>query len=380
MKIGILTQPLYTNYGGLLQAFALQMVLKQMGHEVLTIDKRLREESLFKKICSITKRFGFRIFCCKHTLIRVWPTIKEQNLIAQNTNRFISENIRITERIDSLKSFSLLKKNDFEAYIVGSDQVWRPEYSPCITNYFLDFIDKKENVKRIAYSASFGVDNWEFSSKLTEQCASFAKNFDAISVREDSAVRLCKEYLGVDANHVLDPTMLLPKEDYVKLVEKDNIPKSKGTLMAYVLDKSYENTEIIEKIAKELNLTPFSVMPEKTFSEVGKKCIEYCIFPPVTEWIRGFMDAAFVVTDSFHGTVFSIIFNKPFISIGNTRRGLTRFTSLLKIFGLEERLILSSNELTSEKINTTIDFTRVNQIKKKKRQLALMFLDKALNN
>jgi polysaccharide pyruvyl transferase WcaK-like protein len=380
MKIGILTQPLNTNYGGLLQNYALQTVLKQMGHKVWTVDRPISEIPIFIKFLSITNRLLLRILYLKPTLIRIWPTDKEHNIIAHNTNRFIKENISTTKKIGSLKRYAPLKYYNFSAYIVGSDQVWRPKYLPCITNYFLDFIDIKDRLKRIAYAASFGVDNWEFSPKQTTQCASLAKKFDAISVREDSAVRLCKEYLEVDAIHVLDPTMLLKREDYIKLVEKDNIPKSEGTLLTYVLDKSAENAEIIKRLAKIIDLTPFSVMPEKTFSEVGKRYIEDCIFPPVTEWIRGFMDADYVVTDSFHGTVFSIIFNKPFISIGNTGRGLTRFTSLLKMFGLEKRLILSSDELTLEIITDIIDFDRINQIWDNEQQRAYKFLDKALNS
>lgn len=380
MKIGILTQSLYTNYGGLLQAFALQFFLKQMGHEVRTVDRPISKIPLLIKVLSIVKRLFIRISFRKSTPIRVWPTSKERKIISQHTNRFVKENIVTTEKIDTWEKFSLLKKHGFEAYVVGSDQVWRPIFSPGVTHYFLGFLDKDDKVKRFAYAASFGVDNWEFSSKQTAQCAALAKSFDAISVREDSAVKLCKEYLGVDCIHVLDPTMLLTKEDYIKLVKKDNIPKIKGTLMTYVLDKSSDKKEIIQKVAKELNLILFSVMPNKTFLEAGKENIEDYIFPPVTEWIRGFMDADYIVTDSFHGTAFSIIFNKPFISIGNAGRGMTRFTSLLKMFGLEERLILSSDELTTEKINTPIDFARINQLLKTEQQQAFKFLDKSLKN
>lgn len=380
MKIGILTQPLRTNYGCLVQNFALQTVLKQMGHEVWTVNRDYRRLTILIKFLSIMKRLILSVSYRRSIVIRGWPTIKEQNIIAQNTSCFIKENIYTTERIYSSKKFSLIKRYGFNAYIVGSDQVWRPVYSPCLINYFLDFLNENDNIKRIAYAASFGVDNWELSSKQTNQCASLIKRFNAISVREYSAVKLCKEYLEVDAVHVLDPTMLLSKEDYMRLLKKDNIPKSKGALMTYVIDKSSENTKIIHKIAKELDLTPFSVMPKKTFSDVGKKYIEDCIYPPVTEWILGFIEADYVVTDSFHGTIFSILFNKPFISINNANRGMTRFTSLLKMFGLAERLILSSDELTSKKINTTINFARINYILEIERQRALRFLVEALNN
>jgi len=380
VKIAILTQPLSTNYGGLLQAYALQFVLKKIGHEVWTIDKQQIELPLSVKYLSISKRLVSRILHHNTNLIRVWATKREQNKIAKHTNIFINENINTTKKISSSNKLKFLKKHNFNAYIVGSDQVWRLEYSPFISNYFLDFIEKKNDAKRIAYSASFGVDEWEFSSKLTQKCASLAQKFDAISVREDTAIKLCKDHLDVEAIQVLDPTMLLKKEDYINLVEKDKISKSKGSLMLYVLDKSKENNEIIQIIVDELGLNPFLVMAKNSFYEVGKNKLEDCIFPPVTEWIRGFMDAEFVITDSFHGTVFSIIFNKPFISIGNKNRGLTRLTSVLKIFGLEERLILSKDELTIEKIKGDIDFEHVNRILETEKCNARMFLFNALNN
>jgi len=380
VKIGILTQPLHTNYGGLLQSFALQTVLKKMGHEVWTIDRPGRKSTLIVKSLSIIKRFLVKTIYHKSIIIRIWPTSKEKKVINKYMNNFIKENIRTTLKIDSVVKLSLLKKYQFDAYIVGSDQVWRPKYSPCITNYFLDFLDGVDKVKRIAYAASFGVENWEFTNKQTNQCASLAKRFDKISVREDSAITLCKKYLGVDAIHVLDPTMLLAKEDYMKLIEKSNIPYSEGFLMTFILDRSYEKDKIIKKAIKELNLNPFSVTPRNLFSEVGGNRIEDCIFPSVNEWIKGFIKADYVITDSFHGTVFSIIFNKPFISIGNSNRGMTRFTSLLKMFGLEERIIQSIDDLTLEKLQKPINFEYVNKTLKENQKRSFMFLINSLKN
>ncbi|BEG97879.1 polysaccharide pyruvyl transferase family protein [Bacteroides sedimenti] len=380
MKIGILTQPLQTNYGGLLQAYALQTVLKRMGYKAWTINRPYKKVSLLRRIFSYLKRMIFSAFKTKSYIIRVWPTDKESKLIAQNTNRFIKENIQVTEPIYSLNNFSSLKKYEFDAYIVGSDQVWRPSYSPNISNYFLDFLTEKDKVKRIAYAASFGVDNWEFNDIQTSLCAALAKKFDAISVREDSAKDLCKDYFGVKAELVLDPTMLCTKDDYIELIKKDSTPASKGTLMTYILDRSHEKEEIISKVAKEFDLLPFSTLPQSKYAEVGAKNIKHCIFPPVTEWLRGFLDASYVVTDSFHGTVFSIIFNKPFITIGNSERGITRFTSLLNMFGLEDRLISFPSELTKELMHKNIDYIRIEELLKNKRTSSLNFLSKVLKN
>jgi len=114
-------------------------------------------------------------------------------------------------------------------------------------------------------------------------------------------------------------------------------------------------------------------MQPKKFYDKERKGINDCVFPPVEEWIRGFIDAEFVVTDSFHGTVFSILFNKPFVSIGNKGRGLSRFTSLLKMFKLENRLIFNSEYCNLDNLNS-IDWERTNSILRDKREKSLRFL------
>lgn len=120
-----------------------------------------------------------------------------------------------------------------DAIIVGSDQVWRPDYSSCQPNYFLDFLPKDSKIRRISNAASFGGDNWDWSTELTARCAKLLQLFDAVSVREASGVRLCKEHFNVGAVNVLDPTMLLDPEDYIAIIGK---PKSgKGSCLTMCL-------------------------------------------------------------------------------------------------------------------------------------------------
>jgi hypothetical protein len=119
-------------------------------------------------------------------------------------------------------------------------------------------------------------------------------------------------------------------------------------------------------------------MPKSLFRDAGRKKISDCIYPPVTAWLRGFMDAEYVVTDSFHGMAFAIIFNKPFLALGNTKRGMTRFSSLVKLFGLEDRIILSADSHLTEKLYSPIDFHHVNEILKTKQLEAYKFLSDSL--
>ena len=223
-------------------------------------------------------------------------------------------------------------------------------------NYtFGQFLTGRVPINLLAYAASFGTDEWEYSKKQTKLCKELLKRFDAVSVREKSAVDLCMRHFAREAFHVLDPTMLLSADDYIRQFDLKSLPKSQGTLLCYFLDDSSAKKAVADKIAKETGLLMFNVNAkvEDWSIPVDKK-----IQPPVESWLKGFYDAEFVVTDSFHACVFSIIFNKPFIAIGNTKRGLSRFLSLLSIFGLENRLITSKYYDNANEVE--IDWNSVN--------------------
>ena len=376
MKIGILTQPLHSNYGGLLQNYALQQTLIRLGHEVETIDWE-GDSGLRETLYKMKVRVLHTLLPNKFPPLRYMPNDKERAIIQRNTNHFINTYINHTEAMHSYEEFvKQASKEKYDAYVVGSDQCWRPCYNAFISSMFLDFVQDKQ-VKRIAYAASFGTDKWEFTPQQTSVCAPLAKKFDMVSVREDSGVKLCEEHLGVNAVHVLDPTMLLTKEDYVQLIEKEKEPKSDGTLFNYILDPDARKSVFIQKVAKAKGLKAFQVLPKcqtetRTKDDV-KNRIEDCVFPGVTIWLRAFMDAEMIIVDSFHGMVFSIIFNKPFWAIGNVSRGMSRFISLLKMFHLEDRL-LDADLLDDVDFSKPIDWTMVNGILEEKRRECIFLL------
>lgn len=360
MKVGIITQPLRNNYGGLLQNYALQQTLKKLGHEAITLDQIDTPISKTRHIASLTKTFILKLFGKGADRKHPFKIDKKRAAyIRKYTQYFVDKYINHTQamyKTNDFRRFCIKKKID--VLIAGSDQVWRPSYNDNIYRSFFDFAEGVD-IKRYAYAASFGVDGWEFTEEQTTRCKKLIELFDAISVREESGINLCETYLNRKAVHVLDPTMLLDKEDYEELVYKENEPVSPGSLFTYILDESEEKTNIIENIAKSLDLVPFKVMPKKRVNKETIKQIEDCIYPPVTRWLRAFMDAEFVVCDSFHGAVFSIIFNKPFIVIANHKRGLSRFTSLLKSYGLEDRII-SENKNEMIAIDKNIDWDSIN--------------------
>lgn len=342
MKIGILTLPLHTNYGGILQAYALQTVLERMGHEVMVIDTPNMKAT--PSFLTMGKRIAKRALGKRVEIFLERRHNREYPIISQYIQPFIDKYIHRKE----ISSLHELRKENFDAIVVGSDQVWRPLYFTSlfktnIRNAYLAFAEDW-NIKRIAYAASFGTDDWEYTPKQTIACRELLRKFDAVSVREESGVQLCKEHFGVEAQHVLDPTMLLDKEDYIHLIETTETTKSKGTLLNYILDETPEKCSLMEQIAKDKGLIPFRVNSKV---EDRTAPLEERIQPPVEQWLRGFYDAEFVVTDSFHACVFSILFNKPFVVIGNKERGMARFSSLLRLFNLESRMIVNFDDFKS---------------------------------
>lgn len=348
MKIGILTLPLHTNYGGILQAYALQAVLERMGHDSRVIQRPWRKQIVWWKFpLQIVNRCIYRfVFGRKVALFSELKWNRNQAVIERNTKDFIDEYIH-THKI---KHISDIKETDFDAIVVGSDQIWRPKYYRLHYKYiedaFLSFT-KKWSLKRIAYAPSFGTDEWEYNQVETQKCSNLLQKFDAVSVREQSGVELCEKYLGrKDVQWVLDPTMLLNKEDYEHLIPQN--VKAPGDLMCYVLDANDEINNLIAKIANENDLKVFQAASDVDNVSLP---IERRIQPPVESWLAGFRDAKLVITDSFHACVFSILFHKPFIVIGNKNRGYSRFESLLNRFGLENRLIENASQYNQTMLN-----------------------------
>lgn len=352
MKIAILTQPLHNNYGGNLQNFALQRVLKDLGHEPVTIDRHPAATLRSKLKLGYFKRLLLHYLKGepKPSFNAYFISKKQQADIRQEISRFIDTHITKTPRLYSDREVrNAFSSHSFDAVIVGSDQVWRPMYSPNIYNYFLDFLQEDQDIKKISYAASFGTDEWEFTPEQTERCKELVQQFDLITVREKAAVNLVKDKFDKKAEFVLDPTLLLSKEDYKELFENKGLSKNKG-IYTYILDESDWKKQVVEFVRSELSLEQFSNQyDEQDFSQ--KK------IPSIESWIKGFADADFVITDSFHGTVFSIIFNKPFISLVNVDRGASRFESILGELGLIERLICDFNKDKVESmLYTNIDY------------------------
>ena len=210
--------PLHSNYGGILQSYALQTVLRRMGHEPVTLDIDpyiVHSLPWWKAIYKYPSRAIKKLWRPRTVIMRERKYNMDDKVIQKYTRQFVD---RYIHRV-LLQDAGTLRNDGYGAIVVGSDQVWRPRYfKGDIRDAFLRFA-KDWDVKRIAYAASFGTDEWEFTPEQTSDCAELLGRFDAVSVREDSGVGLCRKYLHTEAQHVLDPTMLLSAGDYTELIE-----------------------------------------------------------------------------------------------------------------------------------------------------------------
>lgn len=300
------------NYGGTLTYYALNRVLHKMGLTVLMIAKCSWDKDYKPQYDSVPYRFA----------------MKNYNI----SKNYTPETIHVLN--DHCKTF-----------ISGSDQLFNPtlwEYSG--PQYFLNYVSSKNNI--ISYASSFGngfVDN----KNLKIQMSYWLHRFDALSVRENYGKDICQEVFGLHADLVMDPVFLCDVEEYRKQAEKSGLKKEENYLLNFILDPNQEKRELILNISKKLNLPFINMLNAMDYDrnaeilnlENTKKNVD------IEEWLFYYMNSDFVITDSFHGTCFAIIFRKNFISLANYQRGERRFASLLEEVGLKDRLVYDLNEI-----------------------------------
>lgn len=363
MKIAILTQPLGHNYGGILQNYALQQILLKLSYKPITLEKDYRQYiTNLQLILELPKRIISK-YILRH---------RKHILSEKRNNEYLTRTRKqlypfIPKRINHLyiKDYNVINPFDYNAFIIGSDQVWRPIYNwERLDKMFLSFLPKDCTIKRIAYAASFGTDEWEYSDEQTAAYQELAQRFDAISVREDSGVVLCKNHFKVDATHVLDPTLLLDKGHYNKLCI--DIPSEKGYIYAYILDQTAEDKIRLEEFAKSKGL-------KLKICSADSSCTL-----TMEQWIAMFRDAEMVITNSFHGIIFSIIFNKEFYSLTHTDRGSGRIPSLFRQLGIPQSRIVSDIQNIPDRDSAPLDWDTTKKRINELQQHSIAFLRHAL--
>ncbi|WP_428410152.1 polysaccharide pyruvyl transferase family protein [Hyphococcus sp.] len=334
MKVGILTLPLHNNYGGMLQAAALYAYLSETGHQPVLLSKKFAKPYHVRLAGQVLRAIPGHDIGGTHSMeqerARHYPFLRAA----------MPERSPILHTLNDLQNY--VRRAGLDAVIVGSDQVWRPDYvgEEDTRVFFLDF---DASARKIAYAASFGKSVWTRPERLPE-IRRMLNDFDAVSVREVSGAELCRTELQRERCAVtLDPTLLVDLEFYDRIA-----PNGNAAAEPYVLNYVLDPAPAMQAAGKEALGAVGGGRKEKTISlDDGSKTVT------VPDWVNAFRGADFVVTDSFHGTIFSVLFGKPFVSIGNAERGLDRFTSLLGQLGLENRLVLNGDPESVRKIAAT---------------------------
>lgn len=358
------------NYGAVLQAAALENVVKGKGFTVKHIDfisspeKKTNPISIAKKI---SKQIG---------LTKLIKTILGKKIVIKHdvSNHEVFENFRKawinrTKRFDSLESLQN-ERLVFDAVIVGSDQVWRPAMYNRRNDYkvyFLSFLPS--TCKKISYAASFGVDYWEVTDKsVTSDIASLVHHFDAVSVREESGISICKNIFQKDSTHVLDPTLLAGTDFFDTIIASEvKIDSTPKQIVYYKLDVDDIFTSNIEQFGLYNNKEVTNIY----YNRVGNKFSYYT----VGQWLSNIKESEIVITDSFHCVCFCILYHKDFICCVNESRGLSRLKSLLMMLGIEDRICSSDdNFIETYKRLRPIDYTKVDEILSNERVLSEGFL------
>ena len=268
-----------------------------------------------------------------------------------------------------------------DSFVIGSDQVWRGRFGR-VPTYLLDFLPDDDRRMKVAYAASFGTDDLsEYSAELLTETRRLAQRLNHVSVRERSGVELCEKAWGVEALHVADPTLLLPPDTYRKLAA-ESVPTAQDNQFAtYILDKSRGVLSQVEIVSRALGVDAVSLLPADPTSiiEYRRHPKQYAR-PSVEQWLHAIGSARFVLTDSFHGTVFAILHNVPFITIVNRSRGAARFESLLGELGLVSRMIEPGEQIDQTLLAGRIDWDSVNSALCVMRENSMTYLARALRS
>lgn len=363
------------NYGGILQAWALQQALHDLGHDPRVDSTRSSQQSALRRFLKEARHFAIDRLCPAGLV----PARFVKGIAKREANRellrFPREHIRSVALYKGGGRVSREVLDLTEAFVVGSDQIWRTSYMD-VSSFLLDFLPEGRPAPRIAYAASFGVDTTEgFSPELTARTKELAQRFNAVSVREESGVAMAHELWGLQAVRVIDPTLLLSPARYETIMGEDSVH---GGLASYILDASKASSALVDQAASHIGASVHHLFPPLATSLTDlRRHPERYRRPSVGDWVRTIARADAVVTDSYHGTLFSILFNKPFLVSLNAKRGATRFETILQILSLEDRIVQHDGEDLA-RLEAPIEWEAVNTRIAAEREQGLDFLTSAL--
>ena len=363
---GIITFHCADNYGAVLQVYALQKMLQQLNIDAEIIDFRPKELTIpynhsFNFYKNYKSKGLMRTIKLSMSKIYKYRDIKRR---LDSFSDFRKQNLKLSN--ESYAYSKDLCKNPplYDFYVTGSDQVWNPHYIMNIGySYFLDFVNS-ESVK-ISYAASIAQDVEE---ELVEEYKKQLSEFNYISIREESSVDFLRQITDKDIKVTLDPTLLLDKQEWGKISKSPNLGEK--YILVYDLIQNNELIKIANQLSSELGMRIISYSNKRNYIN----SIESFHYRGPSEFLGLFEKAEFVLTNSFHGTVFAVINNKPFYTIPHNKTG-SRMVDLLKNINLDDRIVYQATDLKGK--DYSINYKEANKLLDNKRKDSIDFLMKS---
>jgi hypothetical protein len=379
-KAGIITVSRTNNYGAELQAYALQKKLRNMGYDAVIIDYLYYKHLKYKytKESAPDVSFSFSKKLKQFVLYRLLSPIIELVMplfifsLKTRTRRFHNfhnNHVRFSKQYRSLTELKNANHN-YDIYIAGSDQVWNPSTGTSLSPYFLEFAPKDK--LKISYASSFGVS--AIDKKYYSLYNKYLNNLDIISVRENDGVHLVREITGREATRVLDPTLLLTKDEWLKVIDNP-LKLPLNYLVIYQLCESESIIELAYHVAKLLNLEIILITKRAFLNKKYKNIVNITDAGP-SEFIEIFSKASYVITNSFHGTAFSINFNIPFYTVLNpVKKNNSRMVDFLNLMNLESRIIWEKTDVPKDDLINCCNFEGSNSFMIIERMNSIKYLD-----
>ncbi|MBE0471040.1 MAG: polysaccharide pyruvyl transferase family protein [Methyloprofundus sp.] len=344
MKIALITIQNANNYGAVLQTFAMQEILKKYG-EVDVLNYENRHISRSFDLIRLKPNFHGLLGAGKD-LCRLFPRYRAINKF----KKFISQKINLTENLN-YGDLVAGKANGYDIYVAGSDQIWNPV---CVSDkgqidlgYFLNFVPKE--AKKISYASSMG--GHLYTAEESQIVKRLLADFDHLAVREKNTQTNLMKLLGRPVEHVLDPTLLLNKQAWLKSLDiEEKKDKQEKYILLYTVPKMPLIKQAVDFYSKKLGIKVISL--EQGLS-AGAKVNRQVRDAGPKEFIELFASAEFIITDSFHGTCFALNLEKPFVAVSPDKHA-NRIESLLGLVGLEQRIVRFESDLNHLETNVNL--------------------------
>lgn len=365
MDIKVITRHVPSNYGSLLQSVATIRMIERLGHDCHIINYMRKDERGLKLILTpLSQKSGWNNNLIKK-LLYVLLRFPEEYHAQRKFDRMRGKFLKLTKRYSSSAELSTIEA---DVFMTGSDQVWGPIVTEIYDKaYFLSFVS--ENAKKVAYAASFG--RTHFNDRILEEYKGMLSDYDAIAVRENTAVDLLTEMDVPCAGQVLDPTLLLTGDEWSEYIFENIAEKY---VLVYQLHNNKQLDEYAKGFAASVNLPLYRISP--TFHQLTRGG-KFIYLPKLGEFLSYIKNCAYFITDSFHGTAFALNFNKEFIEILPNNKTGSRNQSILRLTGLEDRIVTDYNDFSiSER---AIDYRQVNFILKREREKSVDILRSLCN-